>query len=122
MQPDDRRPRHFFRHALDTIVKRIAVVAIEVAFVLSEQIRDDRMEIARQEARFQERHRPATHGVQDFRDWPVAFAVSGPCLVSQKLRMLRKDWLWQLVAGDDWLQLRRPFGTEPAVETNFEGK
>jgi len=51
VEPVDRAPRHVFGHALDLVVKGPAIPAIEIAFVLDEQIRRDGMEIAGQNPR-----------------------------------------------------------------------
>jgi hypothetical protein len=52
----------------------------------------------------------------------VTFAVTGPCLVREKLRVLRKHWLWKFVAGNERLKLGRPLGTKATVETDLERK
>jgi len=52
----------------------------------------------------------------------MAFAISGPCLVREKFRVLRKNWLGKFVARNEGLKLRRTLGTKPAVETDLERK
>jgi hypothetical protein len=49
MQPVERCPGELLGHPLHPIVVRVAVVAIEIALVLGEQVGDDRMEIAGQQ-------------------------------------------------------------------------
>ena len=51
MQPVDRPPGNVFGHAGDAVVEGPAIVAIEIAFPFGEQIRDERMELAGQQAR-----------------------------------------------------------------------
>jgi hypothetical protein len=52
----------------------------------------------------------------------VTFSVAGPCLVCEKFRVLRKDWLREFVARNERLKLWRPLGTKAAVETDLERK
>jgi hypothetical protein len=50
----------------------------------------------------------------------MTFAVTRPCLVREKLRVLRKNWLWKFVTSNERLKLWRPLGTKAAVETDLE--
>ena len=61
LQPVDRRARDLLGHALHAVVVGPAVVAVEVALQLGEQIRDDRMEVAWEQPRLDVRKRPPAH-------------------------------------------------------------
>ena len=50
LQPVDRAPRGVFRHALDAVVIGPAVVAVQIAFPFGEEVRDDRLKVARQDS------------------------------------------------------------------------
>src|SRR5215472_14179601 len=71
--PINRALGDIFRHALHLVVKRPAVVAVEVAFPLGEEIRDDGVELARQDARFDVRKEPSPHAAVNQRGWPAPF-------------------------------------------------
>jgi len=49
-EPVDGAPRGVFRHAFDAVVIRPAVVAVQVAFPLGEEVRNDRLKVAGQDA------------------------------------------------------------------------
>ena len=70
VQPVDRAPRHVLGHALHAVVERPAVVAIQIAFPLREQVGDDGVKIARQHARLDIGKQPAAHGAIDDRPRP----------------------------------------------------
>ena len=57
-QPVDRALGHVLGHAAHAVVEGPAVMAVEVALPLVEQVGDDRVEVARHHARANERERP----------------------------------------------------------------
>jgi hypothetical protein len=59
VEPIDRPPGDILRHSLDPIVERPAVVAIEVALPLGEEIGNDGVEFAGLYARAQIGHEPS---------------------------------------------------------------
>ena len=49
-------------------------MAVQIAFPLGEEVRDDRLKLARQDARLEIRKHPALHGLQYLRCRPVPLA------------------------------------------------
>jgi len=66
--------RRVFGHAFDAVVVRPAIVTIEIALPLSEQVRDGRLKISRQYARFEIRKHPSAHGLKNSGGWPIPLA------------------------------------------------
>src|SRR5262245_15007258 len=95
MKPVDGRLRHFLGHSLDFVVERITVVAVDVAPVLREEIRDDWVKIARQQPRLQIRKGPPSRRMVNLGGSPMPDPISGPGVVRQEFRLLRKNWLGQ---------------------------
>src|SRR5262245_25567428 len=95
MKPVDGRLRHFLGHALDVVVERVTVVAVDVALVLREEIRDDRVKIARQQRRLEIRKGPPPRRMINLGGGPMPNPISGQGLVRQELWPLRKNWLGQ---------------------------
>ena len=71
MQPINGATGGVFGHALDAIVVGPTVVAIQIAFPLGEKIRNDRLKIARHNARFEIGNHPAAHVLENTRRRPV---------------------------------------------------
>jgi len=72
MQPIDRTARHVFRHAFNLVVERPAVPAVDVAFVLDEQVSSYRMKIPRHHARADVRTQPAAYLAHELFSRPLA--------------------------------------------------
>src|SRR5262249_45817898 len=112
MQPVDRGLRDLLGHAFHPIVVRVAVVAIEIAFVLGKQVSDDGMEIARQQPRLHVRKRPAPQRMVDLPWRPVPLSIAWPGIIGQQLRPARKWWLWQAFSIS-WRRERRRRTVDP---------
>ena len=99
VQPVDCATRRVFGHTFDAIVIRPAVVTIEVAFPLREQVSDDRLKVPWKHPGLEVRKHPAVHGLQDLGNRPLALArannpfVRGNILlieIVKQFRILRK--------------------------------
>ncbi len=74
-QPVDRALGRVLGHAANAVVEGPAVMAVEVALPLVEQVRDDRVEVARQNTRANPGEGPAAHGAVDMLHAMRALAV-----------------------------------------------
>src|ERR1700761_3930389 len=98
-------------HALHLIVESPTIVAVQIAFELSEEIRNQRMKVARRHTRTYIRKQPALHRVIDLPRCPSPLVRRRPlhALVNrcQQFRMLGKYWLGKLLRLPEWLQAQR---------------
>src|SRR5581483_7714021 len=105
VQPIDRPLGGILAHPLYVIVKRPAVVAVEIAFPFGEEISDDGVKISRQNPRFEIRKQPAAHRPINERRRPPAAVrrstrpVRGNIvsMVAQQFRMLGEHRVGQLL-------------------------
>jgi hypothetical protein len=74
MQEIDGATGNVFGHALDLVVERPAVPAIEIAFVLDEQIGSNRVQVAWKDARAQIGKQPAAHFAINLSVGPIPFS------------------------------------------------
>ncbi len=98
-------------HAGDVVVVGPAVVTIEVAFRLSKQIGDERVELARQQARAEIGKHPAAHGVVNLRDRVVALPVLRKIVLIRSVKQLgisRKNGIGKRLGNSR--RWRRQFG------------
>jgi len=72
VQPVDRAARDIFGHAAYAVIESPAVVAIQITFPFGEEIGDDRVEVARQNAGADVREQPSAHDPIDVTWRPVA--------------------------------------------------
>src|SRR5262245_823525 len=97
MKPVDGRARDLFGHALDAIVERIAVVTVEVALKLGEQVRHDGVEIAGQKPRLEVRKCPPSHRVMDLSGGPVTPTVLRKRLAREQLSPAWERRVWEFL-------------------------
>ena len=72
MKPIDGAARDILGHSLDAVVEGPTVMTIEVTLPFGEQVRDDRLEIARPNTRLNPREHPATHRLVDLGRRPLS--------------------------------------------------
>jgi len=77
VEPVNRATCHVLSHPFYFVVEGPAVPAVEIAFVLDEQISNDGMKIARKHARTNIGKQPAAHFVIHLRQGPVALLGNG---------------------------------------------
>src|SRR5262245_39310511 len=96
MEPVDGTMRRVLAHALDAVVIRPAVVAVQIAFPLSKKVGNDRLKLARQNSRLEVRSHPTAHGLNNFGSRPVPLPGTENCFVRGdvgSINLMQECWL-----------------------------